>query len=122
MRNKQQSMKEREFFLQDEALLSRLERSMQNLLEVFKVTKDPDDLNTYKEDKAQYKKVLDEVTTNRMEKRKTESSEEEKTLDDIYFKLVGQVPIKKQKVNTEPKSVTLSEVDSGTSSILSTED
>ena len=115
-------MKEKEFFLQDEALLSRLERSMQNLLEVFKVTKDPDDLNTYKEDKAQYKKVLDEVTTNRMEKRKTESSEEEKTLDDIYFKLVGQVPIKKQKVNTEPKSVTLSEVDSGTSSILSTED
>ena len=95
---------------------------MQNSLEIFKVTKDPDDLKTYKEDKAEYKKVLDEVTTNRMENRKTQSSEEEKTLDDIYFKLVGQVPMKKQNVNTEPKSATLSEVESGISSIVSTED
>ena len=72
-------------------------------LEVFKVTYDPDDLNTYKEDRVQYKKVLDEVSTHRMEKRKAENSEEDKALDDTYLKLVGQVPIKKQKVNTDKK-------------------
>ena len=88
-------------------------------LEVFKVTNDPDDLNTYKEDRVQYKKVLDEVSTHRMEKRKAESSEEDKALYDIYLKLVGQVPIKKQKVNTDKKIETVSELDSGISSIES---
>ena len=55
------------------------------------------------------------------EKRKSESPEKEITLNNFYFELVDQVRIKKQKVNTIPTSVTVREVDSGISSIVSTE-